>query len=115
MDHGVDDYVMIPFLFGSARLIDHPEVMADNIIDSVIAKAYKDEFCYCKWINYLYEVKKGEFCEHSRMLWTLRKLPHFTKLNGGMIKMYVGEAMGKFQVVQHFRFGSVLKWQPDTK
>ena len=47
------------------------------------------------------------------MLYSLRNLPHFVKLNGGMIKMYRGEIMDRFLVVQHFRCGSLLKWEED--
>ncbi|OHS93852.1 phosphotyrosyl phosphatase activator [Tritrichomonas foetus] len=108
---GVDDYVALPFVFGSSQLIDHSEVVPSNVIDPLIAKAHKDEYIYCRWIDYIYKVKKGNFAEHSRMLYSLRNLPHFTKLNGGMIKMYRGEVMDRFLVVQHFRFGSVLKWE----
>jgi serine/threonine-protein phosphatase 2A activator len=107
---GVDDYVVLPFLFGSAQLIDHGEMVPSNVIDPMIAKNYKDKYSYCKWIDYICQVKTGPFHEHSRMLYSLRTLPHFTKLNGGMIKMYVGEVMNRFPVVQHFRCGSVLKW-----
>ena len=112
---GVDDYVALPFVFGSSQLIDHSEITPLNVIDPIVAKAHKDEYIYCRWIDYLYHVKKGSFSEHSRMLYSLRNLPHLTKLNGGMIKMYRGEVMDRFLVVQHFRFGSVLKWEGDEK
>ncbi|OHT12692.1 phosphotyrosyl phosphatase activator [Tritrichomonas foetus] len=108
---GLDDYVFLPFLFGSAQLIDHPEVNPANVIDPLIAKAHKDEYAYCRWIDFIHTVKKGNFAEHSRMLNSLRKVPHFQKLNGGMIKMYHGEVMDRFLVVQHFRFGTLLKWE----
>lgn len=108
---GLDDYVCLPFVFGSSQLIDHPEVTPENVIVPEVAKAHASENSYCRWIDYLYTVKKGNFGEHSRMLYSLRKLPHFTKLNGGMIKLYHGEIMDRFLVVQHFRFGTVLKWK----
>jgi serine/threonine-protein phosphatase 2A activator len=110
---GVDDYVALPFVFGSAQLIDHPEVTPANVIDPIVAKAHRDQYAYCKWIDYIISVKKGDFAEHSRTLWSLRNLPHFTKLNGGMIKMYAGEIMDRFLVVQHFRCGVLLKWKDD--
>lgn len=108
---GVDDYVALPFVFGSSQLIDHSEITPANVIDREVSKAHKDQYIYCRWIDYLYTVKRGPFAEHSRMLYSLRNLPHFTKLNGGMMKMYRGEVMDRFLVVQHFRFGSVLKWE----
>ena len=108
---GVDDYVALPFVFGSSQLIDHPEVVPSNVIDPIVAKAHKDEYIYCRWIDYIHRVKRGNFAEHSRMLYSLRNLPHFVKLNAGMMKMYRGEVMDRFLVVQHFRFGTVLKWE----
>jgi serine/threonine-protein phosphatase 2A activator len=83
------------------------------VIDPLVARAHKEEFVYCWWIDYIYSVKKGTFAEHSRMLYSLRNLPHFQKLNGGMIKMYRGEVMDRFLVVQHFRCGFVLKWSEE--
>lgn len=108
---GLDDYVFLPFLFGASQLIDHSEITPTNVIDPVIAKAYVPDYSYCRWIDYIYKVKKGAFAEHSRMLYSLRNVPHFTKLTGGMLKMYKGEVMDRFLVVQHFRFGQILKWE----
>lgn len=112
---GVDDYVALPFVFGSSQLIDHPEVTPLNVIDENVSKSYADNYIYCKWIAYIYRVKRGAFFEHSRMLYSIRNLPHFTKLNGGMLKMYKGEIMDRFLVLQHFRFGKLLKWQDEPE
>jgi serine/threonine-protein phosphatase 2A activator len=113
---GIDDYVALPFVFGSSQLIDHPVITPASVIDPEIAKANREEYAYCKWVDHVIEVKSGTFAEHSRVLWSLRRQPHFQKLNGGTIKMYRGEVMERFTVVQHFRFGSLLKWEddPDT-
>lgn len=107
----VDDYVCLPFVFGSSQLIGNENITPANVIDPTVSKNNKDEYSYCRWIDYLYHDKVGPFAEHSRMLYSLRNLPHFTKLNGGMIKMYQGEVMDRFLVVQHFRFGTILKWE----
>jgi len=108
---GLDDYVCLPFVFGSSQLVDHYEITPSNVIDPTLSKGYSSEFSYCRWIDYIYQVKKGNFAEHSRMLYSLRNVIHFTKLTGGMLKMYHGEIMDRFLVVQHFRFGELLKWE----
>ncbi|KAH0792585.1 serine/threonine-protein phosphatase 2A activator-like [Histomonas meleagridis] len=94
----IDDYVFLPFLFGSSQLINHPDITPANVIDPNVAKNNRDEYAYCRWIDYIYHEKFGAFAEHSRMLYSLRNLPHFVKLNGGMIKMYQGEVMDRFLV-----------------
>jgi serine/threonine-protein phosphatase 2A activator len=108
---GADDYVCLPFVFGASQLIDHTEITPENVIDPVVAKAHAAEYSYCKWIDIIHGSKHGRFAEHSRTLYSLRKLPHFEKLADGMLKMYQGEVMDRFLVVQHLRFGTLLKWE----
>ena len=63
---GLDDYVFLPFLFGSAQLIDNPEITPANVINPEVAEANKEEYAYYKWVDYIYHVKQGSFREHSQ-------------------------------------------------
>lgn len=108
---GVDDYVALPFVLGSSQLIDHPILTPKSVVDQETTREFKDDFLYCRWIDFLYQSKSPPFSESSRMLYSLRTLPHFAKLNNGMLKMYKGEVMDRFLVVQHFRFGNLLRWE----
>lgn len=108
---GLDDFVMLPFLFGSSQLINHPELKPDSIINLEIAEAYQNSNAFCKRVFYLYKVKTGSFEEHSRLLYSLRNLSDFVDIHRGVYNMYIGEVMNKFVVVQSFLFGSVFQWE----
>ncbi|XP_063373364.1 serine/threonine-protein phosphatase 2A activator-like [Cydia amplana] len=110
--HGVwslDDYQFVPFIWGSAQLIDQPKIyppvkfLEDDIIDK-----YADEYMFLSCIKYIKEVKKGPFAEHSNQLWSISSVGSWAKINQGLIKMYKKEVLSKFPVVQHIMFGSLL-------
>jgi hypothetical protein len=46
-------------------------------------------------------VKTGLFAEHSNQLWNISAVPSWSKVNGGLIKMYKAEVsvfMSQFQI-----------------
>jgi serine/threonine-protein phosphatase 2A activator len=42
-------------------------------------------------------------------LYNISAVPSWEKINQGMFKMYEGEILKKFPVVQHFLFGSMFR------
>lgn len=108
---GVDDFVCLPFVFGSSQLIesDIHEILPSNIINKEIAEKYKDDNSYCKWINYLYESKTGPFCQHSRFLYSLTSIKSFDQIHSGMIETFEAEVLNKFVVIQQFEFGTLIQ------
>ena len=108
---GLDDYIFLPFLFGASQLIDNNEITTGNVIDEFVAKEHEKENSYSRWVAYLRRVKIGGFEQHSRYLYSLQAVPHFEKLANGLVKMYQGEVLNSFPVVQHFRFGQLLKFK----
>lgn len=110
--HGVwslDDYQFIPFIWGSSQLIEQPRIYppAKFLEEDIIEKYHKD-YMFISCIKYIKEVKKGPFAEHSNQLWSISAVSSWTKINQGLIKMYKKEVLGKFPVVQHVLFGSLL-------
>ena len=107
---GVDDFVILPFVFGSSQLINSKEVTPSNVVDKEISTKFQDSYSYCKWISYLYESKTGPFNQHSRVLYSLTSIQSFDQIHSGMIKMFKAEVLDKFVVVQQFKFGSLIQF-----
>jgi serine/threonine-protein phosphatase 2A activator len=97
---GLNDFVMLPFLFGSAQLVGQADVTPANVVDAAVARQRKDENAYSKWIDHVHQSKSGGFEEHSRLLFSLTALPSFAEINTGVMKMYEAEVMNKFCVFQ---------------
>lgn len=112
---GVDDFVTLPFVFGSSQLIKSDssiteiEILPSNVIDRDISTKFQDVYAYCKWICYLYESKTGPFSQHSRVLYSLSSISSFDQIHTGMLKMFKAEVLDKFVVVQQFKFGSLIQ------
>jgi len=111
--HGVwslDDYHFLIFYFGSSQLQGHPYIKPKSVRQADIYNHFADKFMYLEGIKHICETKTGPFEEHSPMLHSITNVIHWEKVNGGMMKMYRGEVLGKFPVMQHFYFGAILSW-----
>jgi len=112
---GLDDYHCLSFLWGAAQLTDHPDILPSSIHNDAIVKDNKDEYLYLSGINFIKQLKKGApFAESSPMLNDISGIPDWKKVNMGMFRLYEGEVLGKFPVIQHFLFGTILpaSWIP---
>lgn len=80
----------------------HPETLRGDEAAAAIPNLYISSLAR---INSL---KRGPFGEHSPILWDVaHSVPNWSKVRSGMLKMYAAECLGKFPVVQHFKFGGV--------
>jgi len=112
--HGVwslDDYHFLPFYFGSSQLRGHPHIKPTSIRNKDIYVTYGDKYMYLGMIRFINEVKTGPFFEHSQILDSIANTIHWEKINLGMMKMYKAEILGKFPVMQHFFFGSIISFK----
>lgn len=104
---GLDDYQFLPFYFGSAQFIGTNTTPAASLDQTLIDKDGND-YMYLQGIRFIMEMKRGPFFEHSRQLYDISGVPRWEKVNQGLGKMYKAEVLGKFPVVQHLVFGSLL-------
>ncbi|KAJ5959693.1 Phosphotyrosyl phosphatase activator PTPA [Penicillium vulpinum] len=125
---GLDDHSFAPYIFGSAQfspavkdtdltpeegsLPDAPD--PGGVAKANIVERERQTNLYFSAIGFIYDVKRGPFWEHSRILFDISGIPAgWGKINKGMIKMYNAEVLSKFPVVQHFPFGSLFSWDRD--
>ncbi|EYU35566.1 hypothetical protein MIMGU_mgv1a008056mg [Erythranthe guttata] len=107
---GLDDYHFLPYVFGSSQLIDHKYMKPKSIHNEDILENFSNEYLYLTCIAFVKKVKKGLFAEHSPMLDDISGVPNWNKVNSGLLKMYRVEVMEKVPIMQHFLFGSIIKW-----
>jgi serine/threonine-protein phosphatase 2A activator len=128
---GLDDHSFAPYIFGSAQLgppITSPNAPTplqgslnsapppDTITSKPTVAEHKSSNMYFSAIQFIFDVKKGPFWEHSPILFNISGIKDgWGKINKGMLKMYDAEVLGKFPVVQHFRFGKFFKWEFDPE
>ena len=128
---GLDDHSFVPYIFGSAQYGPainptdpsqltptegsiRPSPSPSKVADKATVAAYKDSNMYFSAIQFIYDVKRGPFWEHSPVLYDISGIKDgWAKINKGMLKMFAAEVLGKFPVVQHFPFGSLWCWEGD--
>lgn len=108
---GLDDYHFLPFIFGSSQLIDHKYMKPKSIHNQDILENFSHEYMYLSCIAFVKKVKKGIFAEHSPLLNDISGVPNWNKVNSGLLKMYRAEVLEKVPIMQHFLFGSLIKWE----
>ena len=109
--HGVwslDDYQFLVFYWGSAQLLEHKHIKPRSIRSDEILESFSDEYMYFDAIKFIKCVKTGPFGEHSPILDSVANVATWIKVNLGLMKMYKAEVLGKFPIMQHFLFGSLI-------
>jgi hypothetical protein len=107
----IDDFHFLVFYFGASQLRGNLEIEPSSIRSSIVYNTYDQEYMYIGAIKWINKVKTGPFFEHSPTLDSVANVIHWEKVNQGMMKMYKGEVLGKFPVMQHFKFGSIIPFQ----
>ena len=105
---GLDDYHMLPFLFGAYQLINHKFIKPKSIHDLETVDFYAKDFLYLGCIKFINQIKSVSLKWHSPMLNDISGVKKWDKVAEGMMKMYKGEVLGKLPVMQHFLFGTFI-------
>ena len=116
---GLDDYHCIPFYIGACQMQnehysgDYTPSSIHN--DSLINSSEGDAMIYFQCIRYIKSLKKNvPFFESSPMLDDISRLNQWSKVSGGLLRLFEGEVLNKKPVIQHFLFGDIFQatWEP---
>ncbi|KAH3660443.1 hypothetical protein OGAPHI_007029 [Ogataea philodendri] len=121
---GLDDHFHLIYIIGSYQLVDFQTVGTDQkstkalnfrmgltpsaALNPTVIKQQCHRNLYFNAMAFVRRVKKGQFSEHSPLLYDISSSKTWEKIAQGLIKMYYGEVLSKFPVVQHFYFGEIL-------
>ncbi|CAO3614601.1 unnamed protein product [Cunninghamella blakesleeana] len=108
---GLDDHQFLPYVWGSAQLISHPKLKPKSVENKDMVDMLAKDYLYFRCIQYINEVKRGPFHEHSPMLFDISGVISWNKVNSGMIKMFMAEVLQKVPVIQHFPFGQLFPFK----
>ncbi|CAI5758481.1 unnamed protein product [Candida verbasci] len=114
---GLDDYHFLPFLYGASQLSSHPHLKPKSIHNSELVEMFADQYMYFECINFINNIKtvnngnneKLSLRWHSPMLDDISTAKNWTKVKEGMVKMYNVEVLNKLPIIQHFKFGELIK------
>jgi serine/threonine-protein phosphatase 2A activator len=132
---GLDDFHHLPFILGAAQFspsgswkkenLNAPSSLSSSALiptapepAEIPSKRSCEEIAprnfFFRAVLNIHKTKSGMFGEHSRVLHSVSGLASWPRVLTGMIKMFEGEVLAKFLIVQHLLFGRTFKWEENN-
>lgn len=114
---GLDDYCLLPFLFGAAQYASwsgaRPAPPPDAILSAERCATGAAENMLLDAVVFVRQVKGPGVHVHSPVLSDLARLPSWDRVLRRLAHMFAAEVLDRLPVVQHLRLGTVIAWPDD--
>jgi len=91
---GLDDHQHLPFLWGSAQLVDHPSIRVADSMNPDVVRGHADASLYLEAVAHVLTVKKGPLHATSPVLHDVSGVSTWSKVNqarvGGLERSWSG-------------------------
>ncbi|KAG0438965.1 Serine/threonine-protein phosphatase 2A activator [Dictyocoela muelleri] len=112
---GLDDYQILPFLFGSSEIVRDREKFSQyddkKLFEELLNGSLGDNYEYGRTLKFVESQKckfnDSSFEKHSPFIWELQKQP-WNHINNGLFKLFVDDVLEKPVVTQHFIYTEYL-------
>ncbi|VEU22831.1 DEKNAAC103910 [Brettanomyces naardenensis] len=121
---GLDDHFHLIYILGACQMVDFSRLESgeksmealnyrmgltpSSVLNPNVLRRNRTRNLFYNAVAFIHRVKFGPFNEHSPLLYEISTSKSWEKIAQGMLKMYYGEVLSKFPVVQHFYFGHVM-------
>lgn len=82
-------------------VLENPDLNPNLFVDEKCVQQFKSKYMFLGCIDFIMQVKKGLFHEHSNQLWNISGVQSWNKINEGLIKMYKKEVKLHLFNVKH--------------
>lgn len=74
-------------------VLENPDLNPNLFVEEKVVQQFKSKYMFLGCIDFIMQVKKGVFHEHSNQLWNISGVQSWNKINEGLIKMYKKEVI----------------------
>ena len=94
---GLDDYQHVIFILGAGQLSRNPCITPSDALTS-----HNTDLIYVRSLSWIMQEKRAaSFAVHSPLLAQISELPDWETIRKGLLRMWRGEVLAKFPVIQH--------------
>nr|XP_036675238.1 serine/threonine-protein phosphatase 2A activator [Drosophila suzukii] len=111
--YSLDKFQFVPFIWGFAQLCYGAPFSPQKMLDEDTIAQYRKEYLLIDCVAHMANTYIGTFARHSSQLWSLAALSSWTKIQRGVMLMYMEDILLDFDNLNALRFGELMSFEED--